>query len=240
MVARKKAPLVIDILTLFPKMLEGPLDESMMGRAQSAGLVRFRIHDLREWSDEPRHKKVDDRPFGGGAGMVIRPEPLYRALKELGGLKKGRWKPWVVYLSPQGDVLNHQLAEKMAKRRHLILICGHYEGIDERVLNFVDQEVSIGDYVLTGGELPALVLAEAVARLVPGVVGDPESVKNDSFTTGILDYPHYTRPRQWRGLSVPEVLLSGNHREIAKWRREMALRNTAKKRPDLKQKDRRG
>jgi tRNA (guanine37-N1)-methyltransferase len=240
MAARKKAPLEIEILTLFPKMLEGPLNESMMKRAQDAGLVRFRIHDLREWSDEPRHKKVDDRPFGGGAGMVIRPEPLYRALKELGGLKKGRTKPWVVHMSPQGDVLNHQLAAKTARRRHLILICGHYEGIDERVLNFVDQEISIGDYVLTGGELPALVLAEAVARLVPGVVGDPESVKNDSFTAGILDCPHYTRPRLWRGWSVPDVLLSGNHREIAKWRHDMALRNTAKKRPDLKQKDMRG
>lgn len=240
MAARKKAQLQVDVLTLFPKMFDGPLSESMMGRAQAAGLVQFRIHNLRDWSDEPKHQKVDDRPFGGGAGMVIRPEPLYRALKDLGGLKKSRQKPWVIYLSPQGDVLTHQLAEKTAKRRHLILICGHYEGIDERVLRFVDQEVSIGDYVMTGGELPALVLAEAVARLVPGVVGDPESVQNDSFTAGILDYPHYTRPRLWRGVSVPDVLLSGNHHEIAKWRREMALRNTAKKRPDLKQKDMRG
>jgi tRNA (guanine37-N1)-methyltransferase len=233
MAARKKALLEVDVLTLFPNIFAGPLTESMMGRAQDAGLVRFRIHNLRDWSDDKRHRKVDDRPFGGGSGMVIRPEPLYLALKKLGGLKKGRTKPWVVYLSPQGDVLNHQVAENMATRRRLILVCGHYEGIDERVLNFVDQEISIGDYVLTGGELPALVLAEAVARLGPGVVGDPESFKNDSFTAGILDYPHYTRPRQWRGWSVPDVLLSGNHREIATWRRDMALRNTAKKRPDL-------
>jgi tRNA (guanine37-N1)-methyltransferase len=238
--ARKKARLEVDILTLFPKMLEAPLSESMMGRAQEAGVVKFRIHNLRDWSDDPRHQKVDDRPFGGGAGMVIRPEPVYRALKKLGGLKKGRQKAWVVYLSPQGDVLNQRVAEKLATRKKLILLCGHYEGIDERIMNFVDQEVSIGDYVLTGGELPALVLAEAVARLVPGVVGDPESVKNDSFTAGILDYPHYTRPRLWRGVSVPEVLLSGNHQRITQWRRDQALRNTAEKRPDLKRTDMRG
>ena len=222
-------------------MFDGPLSESLIGRARRADVLKIRVHNLRDWSDDVRHKKVDDRPFGGGAGMVIRPEPVYRALKSLGALTKRKAKvakgsadkPWVVFLSPQGETLTQALAEKLVKKKRLVLLCGHYEGIDERVMRYVDQEISIGDYVLTGGELPAMVLIDAMARLVPGVVGDPESVKNESFTTGILDHPHYTRPNVWRGIKVPDVLLSGNHREIEKWRKEAAVKQTKLKRPKL-------
>lgn len=214
-------------------MLEAPLQASLMGRAQQSGLVEIRVHDLRRWSDDKRHAKVDDRSFGGGAGMVIRPEPLYRALKDLGALRRGASKPWVVFLSPQGRVLDQKLASSLSRKKRLLLVCGHYEGIDERVMEWVDQEVSIGDYVLTGGELPALVLSDAVVRLVPGVVGDPESIEKDSFSDGLLDYPHYTRPGLWRGRKVPEILLSGNHAAIEKWRRDQALKQTAAKRPEL-------
>ncbi len=225
--------LAVDILTIFPSMLEGPLSESLIKKAQDAGLLKIRVHNLREWSDDKRHRKIDDRPYGGGAGMVFRPEPIYQALKALGGLKKGKSAPWVVYLSPQGKMLTQKLAEKIATKKNLILLCGHYEGVDERVMDFVDQEISIGDYVLTGGELPALVLVDVLARFVPGVVGDPDSVRNDSFSTGILDHPHYTRPSEWRGKKVPNALLSGNHREIDAWRKKAALQQTKRKRPDL-------
>ena len=228
-----KTLLSVDILTLFPGMFEGPLTESLLGRARAAGRLVIRVHDLRRWSDDPRHAKVDDRPYGGGAGMVIRPEPLYRALKELGAMKKSRTRPWVVHLSPQGRVLSQNLAEKLARRKRLLLICGHYEGVDERVLGWVDEEISIGDYVLTGGEIPAMAVVDAAARFVPGVVGDPDSVKNDSFSDGLLDHPHYTRPSEWRGRKVPAVLLSGNHRDIEAWRRRTAIEKTRAKRPDL-------
>lgn len=222
-------------------MFDGPLSESLLGRARKANVIDVRVHNLRDWSDDARHRKVDDRPFGGGAGMVIRAEPIYRALKALGCLKKGKsklaeepaGKPWVVYLSPQGDTLTQTLTEKLVKKDRMVLLCGHYEGIDERVMRYIDQEISIGDYVLTGGELPAMVVIDALARLVPGVVGDPDSVKNESFTTGILDHPHYTRPSVWRGRKVPSELLSGNHRAIEKWRGEAARKQTAEKRPEL-------
>jgi tRNA (guanine37-N1)-methyltransferase len=228
----KKPVLSVDVLTLFPAMFSGPFSESMMARAQESGRLEIRIHDLRRWSDDARHAKVDDRPYGGGAGMVIRPEPLYRALKDLGALKK-RAKPWVVFLSPQGGRFDQKMAEKLVSRKRLVLVCGHYEGIDERIMAWVDQEISIGDYVLTGGELPAMVVVDTVARLIPGVVGDPMSLERDSFSSGILDYPHYTRPSRWRGKDVPAVLLSGNHAEIEKWRRQEAVRRTESKRPDL-------
>jgi tRNA (guanine37-N1)-methyltransferase len=227
-----KPKLTIDILTLFPKMFDGPFRESLLGRAQQAGAIEVRIHDLRRWSDDPRHAKVDDRPFGGGAGMVIRAEPVYRALKDLGAMKS-RAKPWVVFLSPQGETLSQKTAERLASRKRVILVCGHYEGVDERAMEWVDQELSIGDFVLTGGELPAMVVADVVARLVPGVVGDPSSLERDSFSSGLLDYPHYTRPSLWRGRKVPPVLLSGNHAEIEKWRRQEAVRRTKARRPDL-------
>ena len=223
----------IDIVTLFPGMFEGPFKESLLGRAQKAGHIQIRIHNLRRWSDDERHAKVDDRPFGGGVGMLIRPEPLYQAIKALGGMRKGPKKAWVIYLSPQGQVLKQEVAQKLLKHRHLILICGHYEGIDERVMPWVDQEISIGNFVLTGGELPAMVLVDVVTRLVPGVVGDPASLVEESFSKGLLDYPHYTRPRVWREKKVPPVLLSGNHREIEKWRRQAAARQTERKRPEI-------
>lgn len=213
-------------------MFAGPFSESLIGKAEKAGIIKIRVHSLREWSDDPKHFKVDDRPFGGGAGMVIQPEPMYKALKALGRFKKGR-RPWVVFLSPQGQVLKQKILEKLQKRRHIILLCGHYEGIDERIMEWVDQELSIGDYVLTGGELPAMVLTDALCRLVPNVVGDPESLKNESFSKPLLDYPHFTRPKIWRGREVPETLLSGNHKAINEWRQKEALKMTKKKRPDL-------
>jgi tRNA (guanine37-N1)-methyltransferase len=223
------AKLTIDVVTLFPAMFQGPLQESLIGRAREKKLLDIRLHSLRKWSDDPRHQKVDDRPFGGGAGMVIRPEPIYRALKELGAGKK----KWVVYLSPQGRVLTQKRACELSKKKHLVLLCGHYEGIDERVMEWVDEEVSIGDYVLTGGELPAMVLMDAVSRFVPGVVGDPESLVQESFMDGRLDHPHYTRPRSWRSREVPGELVSGDHKKIAEWRKKEGLRQTKKKRPEL-------
>ena len=224
--------LTIDIVTLFPAMFDGPLTQSVLGRGQKAGAIGLRIHDLRTWSDDVRHRKVDDRPYGGGAGMVIQAEPVYRAIRALGGTKR-RGKPHVVYMSPQGTRLDQAKAASLAAKKRLVLICGHYEGLDERVMPWIDEEISIGDYVLTGGEIPAMVLADAVARLVPGVVGDPESIANESFSKGLLDYPHYTRPSLWRGKSVPETLLSGNHREIERWRSEAARAATQKKRPEI-------
>ncbi|MFN0116840.1 MAG: tRNA (guanosine(37)-N1)-methyltransferase TrmD [Elusimicrobiota bacterium] len=229
---RKIKPVIFDVVTLFPRMFEGPMTESIIRKAQKEGLIEVRVHNLRQWSIDSRHSKVDDRPFGGGAGMVIQAEPIYRAIKDLGGLKKKN-KPWVVYLSPQGTRFSQDLGEKIAKKQHVLFICGHYEGIDERVMEFIDQEISIGDYILTGGELPVMVVIDAVSRFLPGVVGDPESVKNDSFANGLLDTAHYTRPGIWRGKAVPPVLLSGDHKKIAQWREKRAFEQTKKKRPDL-------
>ena len=228
-----KPKLRVDIVTLFPGMFAGPLSESLRGRAQASGVIQLKIHSLRRWSDDDRHAKVDDRPFGGGPGMVLQPEPLYQAIKALGGMRRGQQKSWVVYLSPQGKNFSQKVAQELVQRRKLILICGHYEGIDERIMEWVDQEVSIGDYVLTGGEIPAMVVVDAVARLVPGVVGDPASVENESFSAGLLDYPHYTRPQKWRNRQVPAVLLSGNHDAIFGWRQNAALEQTRLKRPML-------
>lgn len=228
----RPSALKIDVLTLFPGLFEGPFAESLVKRAQDKGLISIRVHSLRQWSDDKRHLKVDDRPFGGGAGMVFRPEPLYRALKALGGMKKKN-KAWVIYLSPQGKVLNQEKAQLLAKKRHIILICGHYEGIDERIFEWIDEEVSIGDYVLTGGEIPAMVLIDAVVRLVPGVVKEPGSIANDSFSNGLLDYPQYTRPSRWRKRDVPDELLSGDHKRIDAWRQKMMLQQTKAKRPDI-------
>jgi len=221
----------IDIITLFPKMFEGPLTESLLGRARANGVIDLRIHNLRDFSIDARHHAVDDRPFGGGAGMVIQAEPLYRALK---AVRKGRKdKPYVIYLSPQGTPLTQSTAQKLSQKPWLVLVCGHYEGIDERVMRWIDAEVSIGDYVLTGGELPAMVLADAVIRLVPGVVKEAASIRQDLFQVNRLDHPHYTRPATWRGHKVPAVLLSGNHQQIEAWRFEQSTQVTAKKRPDL-------
>ncbi len=220
----------IDILTLFPEMFT-PLKTSLIGKAQEKNLVDIDIIDFREFSEE-KHKKVDDYPYGGGAGMLIQAQPIYDAIESI---KKEDSK--VIYLSPKGKVLNQELVESLAKEKHLILLCGHYEGIDERAIELcVDEEVSIGDYVLTGGELPAMVLADAILRYVPEVLHSGDSVKEESFGDGLLEYPQYTHPREFKGLQVPEVLLSGNHAEIAEWRHEKSIEETKKHRPDLYEK----
>lgn len=224
--------LEIDILTLFPEMLEAPLGASLLGRARDKGLLKVRVHDLRDYCPG-RRRKADDRIFGGGSGMLIQIEPLWRALKSLGALKKGKTKPTVVYLSPQGEKLTQKLVRDLSEAKRLLLVCGRYEGIDERGMRWMDREISIGDYVLTGGEIPALVLTDALARMVPGVVKEWDSVCNDSFFSEGLDCAHYSRPADFQGMKVPKVLLSGNHKAIEEWRRRDALSRTLKKRPDL-------
>jgi tRNA (guanine37-N1)-methyltransferase len=221
----------IDIVTIFPAMVRGGLREGILGRAVASGLIDLQVHDLRDFTTD-RHKVVDDTPFGGGPGMVLKAEPLFRAVEHL---RESRGTPDAVLLpSPQGRRFTQAMAEEYSRRQHLVLLCGRYEGVDERVSTaLVTEEVSIGDFVLSGGELPALVIVDAVARLVPGVVGDAESVVRDSFTRGLLDHPHYTRPASLRGLDVPAVLLSGHHGEIERWRRQQALRRTYERRPDL-------
>lgn len=245
-----KAALRIDVLTIFPRMFEGVFAESLLGKARQKGLLDIRVRDIRDHADD-RHRTVDDRPYGGGPGMVMKPEPLFRALRAAGvpARAKGRsfptgrpaqkrrgQGPWVVYLSPQGEPLTHGLAKSLARKKHLVLVCGHYEGIDERLLDWVDAEVSVGDAVYTGGEIPAMALADAAARQIPGVVQQEDSLRYDSFAEGwdgLLDCPHYTRPALWRGRKVPDVLLGGDHKAIQSWRRQEALRNTRSKRPDL-------
>ncbi|HEU5316452.1 MAG TPA: tRNA (guanosine(37)-N1)-methyltransferase TrmD [Chloroflexota bacterium] len=221
----------IDVLTLFPDMFAGPFGESIVARAVKAGVVEIHLHNLRDWTTD-RHRTVDDRPFGGGAGMVMKPEPLFKAVE---ALRRGP-QSQVVLLTPQGDLLRQPLVAQLASHEHLILVCGHYEGVDERfVEHAVDREISIGDYVLSGGELPAMVLVDAIVRLLPGALGSPESAQDESHSGGLLEYPHYTRPAEFRGWSVPEILLSGNHGEVEKWRREQAVQRTRRRRPDLLQ-----
>ena len=218
----------IDVLTLFPAMFAGPLDESIVKRARDAGLLDLKIHNLRDWTHD-RHKTVDDRPFGGGPGMLLKVEPLFEAVESL-------WhdRLRVILLSPSGRKFDQSIAREMARLDNLLLVCGSYEGFDERVREaLADDELSIGDYVLTNGALPAMVVIDAVVRLLPGVLGDDESSQDESFSGGLLEYPHYTRPAEFRGMKVPEVLLSGNHAEIEKWRREQARLRTEKQRPDL-------
>jgi tRNA (guanine37-N1)-methyltransferase len=218
----------IDVLTLFPGMFAGPLDESIVGRARAQGLLELRIVNLRDYTHD-RHKTVDDKPFGGGPGMLLKPEPIFEAVESL-----KREKTKVVLLAPAGRPFTQAIAREFAACEDLLLICGSYEGFDERVrLNLADDELSIGDYVLTNGALPAMVVIDAVTRLLPGVLGDDESSQDESFSRGFLEYPHYTRPADFRGMKVPEVLLSGNHAEIAKWRREQAQVRTLDRRPDL-------
>ncbi len=218
----------IDILTLFPKMFNGPFAESIIKIAQEKGLVAIRIHNLRKWAKDKR-RTIDERPFGGGIGMVLMIEPIDQALKEL-----RRKNSKVILLTPQGKPFNQKTAQKLAKLKHLILICGHYEGVDERVReHLVDEEISIGDYVLTGGELPAMVVADTISRLIPGVLEKPEATKNESFQTPTLEYPQYTRPANFKGWQVPKILLSGDHQKIKEWRKEKALKRTKQRRPDL-------
>ncbi|MFH0790544.1 MAG: tRNA (guanosine(37)-N1)-methyltransferase TrmD [Candidatus Omnitrophota bacterium] len=239
----------IDIITIFPKMFEPVLNESIIKRAQNKGKVEIIIHNLRDHTLD-RHKKVDDRPFGGGSGMVMEPEPIFRAVEDIikvSGLASQRVsgltrkpvypltrKPKVILLTPQGKTLTQPLVKKLAKHKHLILICGHYEGIDERVRQYLaDEEISVGDYILTGGELPAMVLTDAVTRLIPGVLGDKNSLNFESFEGNLLEYPQYTRPADFRGLKVPDVLLSGDHKKIEIWRKREAVKITKQKRPEL-------
>ncbi|HEX2483327.1 MAG TPA: tRNA (guanosine(37)-N1)-methyltransferase TrmD [Methylomirabilota bacterium] len=218
----------IDVVTLFPAMLSAVLAESMLRVARERGAVDVRVVDLRDFT-EGRHRVADDYPFGGGGGMVLKPEPLFAAVEALRGPESR-----VVLLCPQGSTFTQSAAERLAKEAHLVLLCGHYEGVDERVrTELVDEELSIGDYVLTGGELPAMVVLDAVVRLLPGVLGDPDGAARESFAAGRLDYPQYTRPAEFRGLPVPEVLLSGDHGRIARWRRREAFRRTLARRPDL-------
>lgn len=218
----------IDVLTLFPGMFAGPLDESIIKRARQAGLLDLQLHQLRDWTHD-RHKTVDDRPFGGGPGMLLKPEPIFEAVESL-----KREKTRVVLMSPAGRKFDQAIARELAQQEHLLLITGHYEGFDERIREaLADDEVSIGDYVLTNGALPAMVVIDAVARLLPGVLGDDASSSEESFSHGLLEYPQYTRPAEFRGMNVPEVLVSGNHAEIAKWRLEQAKLRTKKRRADL-------
>ena len=217
------------MFTIFPAVVEGPLSGSLLGRAIGAGLLDVRVHDLRGWTRD-RHRSVDDAPFGGGPGMVMKPEPFFAAVESLDP-ERGR----VILTSPAGRLLDQALVRELSSEGHLTLLCGRYEGVDERVVDGLPaEEVSIGDYVLSGGELPALVLIEAVTRLVPGVIGKEASHQHDSFSSGrLLDHPHYTRPQEFRGMPVPEVLVSGNHGEIDRWRRDAAIEKTRRNRPDL-------
>jgi tRNA (guanine37-N1)-methyltransferase len=218
----------IDVLTLFPAMFAGPLDESIIMRARKAGLLELRIHNLRDWTHD-RHKTVDDRPFGGGPGMLLKPEPIFEAVESL-----QRAETRVILLSPSGRKFDQSIARELASERDLLFITGHYEGFDERVRDgLADEELSIGDYVLTNGALPAMVVIDAVARLLPGVLGDDESSREESFSAALLEYPQYTRPAEFRGMRVPDVLVSGNHAEIENWRHEQARLKTQARRPDL-------
>jgi tRNA (guanine37-N1)-methyltransferase len=240
----------IDILTLFPEVCRAPLNESMMKRAQESGALELRIHNLRDWTTD-KHHVVDDAPFGGGQGMVMKAEPIFKAVEELCG-EEGKTsnpplpgtgsavasvelqRPKVVLMSPAGRRFDQQMAKELSGEPHLIIICGHYEGVDHRVIeHLVDEEISIGDYVLTNGAIAAVVLVDAIVRLLPGVLGDEQSAVDDSFSGGLLEGPQYTRPAEFRGWKVPEVLLSGNHAAIAAWRKEQGMQRTRKNRPDL-------
>jgi tRNA (guanine37-N1)-methyltransferase len=223
----------IDILTLFPEICRAPLSESMMKRAQENKIVDLRIHNLRDWTTD-KHHIVDDAPFGGGQGMVMKPEPIFAAVEELQKSAISNQKSKIILMSPGGRRLDQELATELSKESHLAVVCGHYEGVDHRVIeHLVDLEVSIGDYVLTNGAIAAVVLVDAVVRLLPGVLGHEQSAHDDSFSAGLLEAPQYTRPAEFRGWKIPEVLLSGNHAEIAKWRKERALKRTKQNRPDL-------
>ncbi len=221
----------IDCLTLFPDMMKSVLDESIIGRASKAGILDIRYTNIRDFA-ENKHNRVDDTPYGGGMGMVMQAGPIYRAYQSV--LETAEAKPKVIYMSPQGRVFNQQIAKELAKESHLVFLCGHYEGVDERVIEeVVDEELSIGDYVLTGGEIPALTVIDAVSRMIPGVLPSEEAFSEESLYNGLLEYPQYTRPPVFLGREVPEVLLSGHHENIGKWRREQSVLRTALKRPDL-------
>ncbi len=221
-------PLHIDVLTLFPRMLEGFLSESILGKGIESGLLTVKVHDVRDWATS-KHKNADDRPFGGGAGMVMKPEPVFAAIEQLQtpGCRR-------IYLTPDGTPYSEKLARELAQVTHLVLLSGHYEGIDQRIREkVIDQEISIGDYVLTNGTLPAAVIIDALARFIPGVLGEEKSLTHESFTGKLLDFPQYTRPAEFRGMSVPDVLLSGDHAKIEQWRNDRRIEKTRQVRPDL-------
>jgi tRNA (guanine37-N1)-methyltransferase len=217
----------IDVVTLFPEMFAGPLDASIVGRARETGRLELHVHNLRDYT-HGRHKTVDDKPFGGGPGMLLKPEPVFAAVENL-----ARASTRVILLTPSGRKFDQSIARELSGAPHLLLLCGSYEGFDERIRSLTHDQLSIGDYVLTNGALPAMVIIDAVTRLLPGVLGDDESSTEESFGSGLLEYPHYTRPAEYRGMKVPDVLLSGNHAEIAKWRAEQARLRTRERRPDL-------
>jgi tRNA (guanine37-N1)-methyltransferase len=219
----------IDLLTLFPEFFASPLSQSMLHRAQDQGAVAFRVINLRDYTDD-RHQVTDDRPFGGGPGMVMKIEPLVAAIR---AARQADPQTRVILMGPGGAVFNQAKARELAGKSHLLLICGHYEGVDDRIHFYIDEELSIGDYILTGGEIPALIVADAVTRLLPGVLGGEGATEEESFQEGLLEYPHYTRPRVFDGQEVPQVLLEGDHQRIARWRRCQALARTVTRRPDL-------
>lgn len=222
----------IDILTLFPGMFAGPLGESIIGKAREKGLLEINLHYIRDYARD-KHKITDDTPFGGGAGMVLKPEPVFAAVDALTA-RDGKVPPNLILLCPQGEQFSQKIALELSGEQHLVFLCGHYEGVDERIReSLVTREISIGDYVLTGGELPAMVVIDALSRLIPGVLGESRSIEEESFAEGLLEYPQYTRPREFRGLTVPDILLSGDHEKIRLWRRQQALNRTLARRPDL-------
>jgi tRNA (guanine37-N1)-methyltransferase len=226
----------IDIITIFPDYFREIVDHGILRRARAAGLINFKAHDLRNWTSD-KHHVVDDRPFGGGDGMVLKPEPIFAAVEALTGCSRREQFPQetrIILLSPQGRVFSQTIAEDFASAKQIVLLCGRYEGVDERVADaLVTDEISIGDYVLSGGEPAAMVVVDSVVRLLPGALGSDTSAVFESFSQGILDYPHYTRPPEFEGMTVPDVLLSGNHAEIERWRRDAALKKTHRNRPDL-------
>ncbi len=221
----------IDIMTLFPEMCESVLSSSIVGRARENGYVEINCHNIRDYTLD-KHNRVDDSPYGGGMGMIMQTQPIYDCFNHI--CEETADKPYLIYMSPQGNVLTQNKVRQLSQMKNITLLCGHYEGVDERIIEeIVDEEISIGDYVLTGGELPALVLADSVARMIPGVLSDNECFEDESHYSGLLEYPQYTRPFEWHGKKVPDVLLSGHHANIEKWRHEQALERTLKKRPDM-------
>ena len=224
----------IDVLTIFPKMFDAVLSESIIKRAQKKGMVKINVINLRAFSKD-KHRKVDDRPFGGGPGMIMSAGPFFDAVNYIRTkVKVQRKKSKVILTSPRGSMFNHRLAKKISKYNHVILLCGHYEGVDERIRKYlIDEEISIGDFILTGGELAAMIIIDSVVRLLPGVLGNEDSSRDESFSKNLLEYPQYTRPANYRGMKVPEVLLSGDHQRINEWRKKQSLKITKRKRPDL-------